>query len=151
MEMRSLCSWRPLQTLLLTFRGGRNFVEMTNAERGRTGEKEAERHLRKKGFGMLKRNWRKGRDEIDLICRDRENLVFVEVRTRKESAPISGYHSVGRKKKRALLRVCAAFLRSRPKLSTHYRFDLVEVRWGKDGKMACLHYENVALFPNRTS
>ncbi|MFP6899891.1 MAG: YraN family protein [Opitutales bacterium] len=131
-------------------RGPRNFANLTTSEKGRVGEREAELHLKKKGFRVVKRNWRKGHDEIDLICRDRDTLVFVEVRTRKESALISGYHSATSKKKRALLRVCKGYLRSRRKYVHHYRFDLVEVRWWEDGKVACLHYENVALFPNRS-
>ena len=135
----------------MTLRSGKRLAEMTTAEKGRAGEKEAERQLRKKGFKVLKRNWRNGRDEIDLICLDHETVVFVEVRTRKESASISGYHSVGSKKKRALLRVCKAYLRNRPKHTSHYRFDLVEVRWAAERKMTCLHYENVALFPKRSN
>ena len=143
-------TWRTLWVMLLFLRGRRCFAEMTKAERGQAGEKEAELHLRKKGFRVLNRNWRKRRGEIDLICLDAETLVFVEVRTREENALISGYHSVGSKKKRALLRVCKAYLRNHRRLSAHYRFDLVEVRWKMEGKAACLHYENVALFPNRS-
>ena len=148
--MRAINSWRALWALLRGSGGCKSFEEMTNSERGRTGEKEAERHLRKKGFRIVNRNWRNGRDEIDLICMDQETLVFVEVRTRKESAAISGYHSVGTKKKRALLRVCKAYLRKRRKRSPHYRFDLVEARWQTEGRITCLHYENVALFPDRS-
>lgn len=148
--MKSAHSWRALWALLRTLGDGKSFAEMTNSEKGRTGEREAERYLRKKGFRVIKRNWRKGRDEIDLICLDRETLAFVEVRTRQENAAISGYHSVGSKKKRALLRVCKAYLRKRRKRSPHYRFDLVEVRWKMSGKVTCLHYENVALFPDRS-
>ncbi len=148
--MKVVRSWRTLWDLLRGFRDCKCFEEMTNSERGRTGEREAERHLRKKGFRIVKRNWRNGRDEIDLICMDQETLVFVEVRTRKESAVISGYHSVGPKKKRALLRVCKAYLRKRRKRSPHYRFDLVEARWRTERRVICLHYENVALFPDRS-
>jgi len=148
--MKAVNSWQALWALLRGLRDCKNFEEMTTSERGRNGEREAERHLRKKGLRVVKRNWRNGRDEIDLICLDQDTLVFVEVRTRKESASISGYHSVGSKKKRALLRVCKAYLRKRRRRSPHYRFDLVEARWRKEGSVTCLHYENVALFPDRS-
>ena len=148
--MKMLVSWRSLWALVRSVGSSNDFSEMTNSEIGRRGENEAERFLRKKGFRVLRRNWRHRRDEIDLICHDQENLVFVEVRTRKETAVISGYHSVGPKKKRALLRVCKAYLNKRRKRSPHFRFDVVEVRWKKQGGTTCFHYENVALFPNRS-
>ncbi|MBH55271.1 MAG: endonuclease [Opitutaceae bacterium] len=148
--MNPLNPLRALRFFIEAISGRRNFLNLTASEKGRLGEREAERHLKKKGFRIVKRNWRKGHDEIDLICRDQETLVFVEVRTRKDKALVSGYHSVTPKKKRALLRVCKGYLRSRRKYVQHYRFDLVEVRWLEDGKVACLHYENVALFPNRS-
>jgi putative endonuclease len=150
MEMKRIASWLSLRSFLAFLANRRNFAEMTRAERGRNGEKAAELHLKKKGFRLIQRNWRQGRDEIDLICVERETLVFVEVRTREENALVSGYHSVGSKKKRALLRVCKAYLRNHRKRSLHYRFDLVEVRWNMRRSLVCLHYENVALFPDRS-
>ena len=76
--------------LLRSSKQSKDFAALTTAEKGTLGEKEAELHLKGKGFMIVKRNWRKGRDEIDLICLDREKIEFVEVRTRKESAVISG-------------------------------------------------------------
>ncbi len=143
-------TWRRLWVLLLLLKRRKCFATMTKAERGQAGERNAELHLRTKGFRVLNRNWRKGRDEIDLVCLHEGTLVFVEVRTREESALISGYHSVGYKKKRALLRVCKAYLTSHRRQSAHYRFDLVEVRWKKKVKATCLHYENVALFTDHS-
>ena len=147
--MRRRYSIQSIWALLRGSKQSKHFPALTTAEKGTRGEKEAELHLKRKGFRIVKRNWRKGRDEIDLICLDGEMLVFVEVRTRKDSAVISGYHSIGPKKKRALLRVCKAYLRSgnRP---IHYRFDVVEARWLAKGSLTCLHYENVALFPDRS-
>ena len=135
--------------LLRGCKQSQDFAALTTAEKGTLGEKEAERHLKGKRFRVVKRNWRKGRDEIDLICLDDKVLVFVEVRTRKDNAVISGYHSIGPKKKRALLRVCKAYLRQ-ARDTCHYRFDVVEARWFEKGNLTCLHYENVALFPDRS-
>ena len=52
-------------------------------QRGARGEKLARRHLRREGYKILYRNFR-GRTggEIDIVCRDGETLVFVEVKTR---------------------------------------------------------------------
>ena len=57
--------------------------EPESARRGRLGEDQACRFLRKNGYKILYRNF-EGRTggEIDIICRDQEVLVFVEVKTR---------------------------------------------------------------------
>tara|TARA_Y100000588_G_scaffold219009_1_gene232923 strand:- start:2658 stop:3110 length:453 start_codon:yes stop_codon:yes gene_type:complete len=149
MAMSNRWSWQAIWALLRGCKGSQILATSSTAVKGALGEKEAKRHLQGKGFKIVKRNWRKGRDEIDLICLDGETLVFVEVRTRKDGALISGYHSIGPKKKRALLRVCKAYLRQARDIC-HYRFDVVEARWLPNENLTCLHYENVALFPNRS-
>ncbi len=53
---------------------------------GRAGEDLAVRHLENAGFTILERNWRCGKAEIDIIARDGEALVFVEVKTRSTDA-----------------------------------------------------------------
>src|SRR6266567_1453168 len=51
---------------------------------GARGEKLACRFLRRSGYKILYRNFRgRGGGEIDIVCRDRDTLVFVEVKTRK--------------------------------------------------------------------
>lgn len=116
------------------------------AEAGRVGEIRAERFLRRdRGYSVVARNWRRPgdrRDEIDLVCRDREALVFVEVKTRVRGALVSGYHAVDWRKRRALRRAIRAYLsllRLKPRV---FRLDIVEVEIGG----AVRHYENVELF-----
>jgi len=117
------------------------------AGRGRFGEREAARFLRReKGFRILVRNWRSGRDEIDLVARHGVVLVFVEVRTRDEAATVGGYHSVTGRKKQALRRVCRAYLHNINPRPAHFRFDIVEVRLGNAGDFAIHHFVNVPLF-----
>jgi putative endonuclease len=129
--------------------------------RGVAGEKAAERFLRAKaGWKIVVRNWRSPRDrrdEIDLVCRDGEVLVFVEVKTRAAGALIGGYHAVDARKKRALRRATMAYLRAlRDARPTTVRFDIVEVEWagaagdggaGDGAKSQVRHFENVALWP----
>lgn len=120
--------------------------EDTRARTGREGENAAAGFLRReKGMKVLERNWRHGRGEIDLIARDREVLVFVEVRSRRTGALVSGYDSVNREKKRVLRRTARAYLRALRTPARHFRFDIIEVRHS-DGKQQILHYENVRLF-----
>ncbi|MDX2108748.1 MAG: YraN family protein [Verrucomicrobiota bacterium] len=117
------------------------------ARRGKIAEDAAARYLSKeKGMRILLRNWRTGKYELDLICEDRGQLVFVEVRARSADAIVSGYHSLTVRKRRALRKGCIRYLRSvhpRPKF---YRFDVVEIELQGDSISALRHFENVALF-----
>ena len=49
---------------------------------GRVGEEAAVRHLKKQGYQILSRNFRKAFAEVDIVARDGETLVFIEVKTR---------------------------------------------------------------------
>ena len=73
------------------------------SNRGAQGEHYAERYLVKYGkMRLIARNWRNPRDrreEIDLVMRDGEVLVFVEVKTRSAGALVPGYHAVDARKK----------------------------------------------------
>jgi putative endonuclease len=115
-------------------------------EIGRAGEIRAERFLRREmGFPIVARNWRRPgdrRDEIDLVCRDRDVLVFVEVRTRSRGALVAGYHSVDGRKRRVLRRAIKAYLSLLPVKPPVFRFDVVEVEIGGPIR----HYGNVELF-----
>lgn len=132
---------------MLTFlRSLFNRPESGSAVIGQRGEKEAEKLLKKKGYVILARNWRKGRDEIDIICLDKKAVVFVEVRTRKKGALVSGYDSIDQRKRAALKRVCRAyFAKMKPKPIT-LRFDVVEIEHEEGEIEDCRHFENVPLF-----
>ncbi len=121
--------------------------------RGETGERIAAQFLRReRGFRIVARNWRLPRDqraELDLVCRDGDVLVFVEVKTRAPDALIPGIYSVNRRKKRALLRASEAYLRLLAVRPRTYRLDVVEVALSANGDAAVLHFENIPLFPQR--
>ncbi|MEM9157966.1 MAG: YraN family protein [Verrucomicrobiota bacterium] len=123
----------------------------TRASVGAKGEAEAERFLKKQGFRVQERNWRKGRDEIDLIGWVNEVLVFVEVRTRKKGALVGGYDSIGPKKKKALLRCCRGYLYGLKKKPRTHRFDVVEVEHEEGRVLELRHFENVPLFSKATN
>jgi putative endonuclease len=125
------------------------------AQAGAEGERLAADFLRKeKGCRIVARNWRSPRDrrdEIDLVCRDGEVLVFVEVKTRAAGALVSGFYAVNRAKKKIMLRACTAYLRRLGSAAQNltYRFDVVEVSraTAKAEPPVVRHYENIQLFP----
>lgn len=119
---------------------------LTRGEIGRKGESAAQRLLGDKGFRIVERNWRKGKDEIDLICLDGAALVFVEVRSRAFGALVGGYDSIDDRKRKAIRRVCRAYLaglRPRPKTT---RLDVVEIEHLDGSTKEIRHFENVPLF-----
>ncbi|MEO5718918.1 MAG: YraN family protein [Chthoniobacterales bacterium] len=95
---------------------------------GARGEKLAARHLRREGFKVLYRNFR-GRQggEIDLVCRDRDTLVFVEVKTRTREDFGRPLDAVNAAKQRRISLGALAWLRLLGNPDILFRFDVVEV------------------------
>jgi putative endonuclease len=110
---------------------------------GLWGEQQAEFYLRGKGLKILGRRLRIGlRDEIDLVARDQEILVFVEVKTRKSEDFGRPFQSIDKRKRHALSRAAVRYLQ-RLKQPVNFRFDVVEVIGGPEGGVPVLrHIEN---------
>lgn len=114
---------------------------------GRHGERLASRFLKKKGYKILRRNWRYGHSELDLIAVDTEVLVFVEVRLRQKAALVHGIGSISRKKKFALKRACLAYLKKFAPNTPTYRFDVIDIEHdSRENTDTIFHFENVELF-----
>lgn len=101
--------------------------EAPHLKTGRRGEALAEKFLRKAGFEVVARNVRVGYDEIDLIVRQGDTLVFVEVKTRKNEDFGRAASAVNRAKRKKLSRAAVHFLKRRKLRPPHIRFDIVEV------------------------
>ena len=98
--------------------------------RDRYGEWLARKYLQKRNFYILQKNWQSpldARREIDLIARDGECLVFIEVRSRSIGSLNTGYHTINHKKRSSLLSACRDFLRIEFPKFPNYRFDVIEV------------------------
>src|SRR6188768_4263805 len=95
---------------------------------GSRGESLACRHLRKNGYKILYRNFR-GRTggEIDIVCRDRDTLVFVEVKTRTREDFGRPFEAIDRDKRKRISRGALAWLRMLDNPDILFRFDVVEV------------------------
>jgi putative endonuclease len=102
---------------------------------GTRGEKLASRFLRRNGYKILYRNFR-GRTggEIDLVCRDRDTLVFVEVKTRTREDFGRPFDAVDRNKQQRISRGGLAWLRLLDNPDILFRFDVVEVIIAKDAE-----------------
>ncbi|MBO5305960.1 MAG: YraN family protein [Clostridia bacterium] len=112
---------------------------MTTKELGDFGEKAAADLLKKKGYRILEKNFRAGKNEIDIIASNRRDIVFVEVKTRTLSAlgdlpygsPLEAVDTP--KQKRTLAAASAYLYKSETDLMP--RFDIIEVYLEHRGRL----------------
>jgi putative endonuclease len=105
--------------------GGKTQPE--HLRRGALGERAAKKHLQKLGLKFLTANFRSERGEIDLIFRDGDCLVFVEVKTRSSEEWTRPAAAVDARKKRLLSQTALDYLRLLKNPQVKIRFDIVEV------------------------
>jgi putative endonuclease len=102
-------------------------AEPEHLRRGRLGERAAKKQLRKAGLKFLTANFRSRRGEVDLIFRDADCLVFVEVKTRSSEDWVRPAASVDAAKRRHLSQCALDYLRLLKNPPVKIRFDIVEV------------------------
>jgi putative endonuclease len=98
-----------------------------NLEHGQLGELAARKHLKKLGFKFLVANFSSSRGEVDLIFRDRDCLVFIEVKTRSSESWTRPAAFVNKEKRRRLSKAALDYLRLLKNPQIKFRFDIVEV------------------------
>jgi putative endonuclease len=95
-------------------------------QRGRLWESRAAAHLAQHGLEILARGYRCRLGEIDLVCRDRVELVIVEVRARSRGAVCSAAESIGAHKRRRIVQATRHLLmRHAEWQAAAIRFDVV--------------------------
>lgn len=95
-------------------------------ELGKMGEELALEYLRKKGYVILARNWRAGRNEIDIVARDKDTLVIVEVKSRRSNIFAEPEYAVNMDKQRALIRAANSYI-FRNNIQDETRFDIIAI------------------------
>jgi putative endonuclease len=95
--------------------------------RGELGERAAKLYLQKQGLKFLAANFRSERGEIDLVFRDQDCLMFVEVKTRSSEDWARPAAAVGAQRRRRLSQAALDYLRLLKNPPVKIRFDIVEV------------------------
>ena len=121
--------------------------EITAKQVGDLGEQIAVRYLRRHGYWIRERNWRFGKDEIDVIATTLRDVVFVEVKTRRYSAeeldlappPGTAVHA----HKQRHTRACARNYLAEHRLRKQPRMDVIEVWLSKDEKPRLLRLHHI--------
>lgn len=104
-----------------------------NQARGSAAEDAALRYLETQGCALIERNYRCRLGELDLVMRDGESLVFVEVRARASEAFGGAAASIGFGKRRRLAAAARHFLMTHPRAAAlPARFDVVVIA-GRNG------------------
>ncbi len=95
-------------------------------ELGKKGEKLAAEMLRQKNYEILETNWRHDKDEVDIIAREGEELVIVEVKTRSTDYFGDPEEAVDAAKERNLIRAAEAYVEMND-LDIDVRYDVISI------------------------
>ena len=113
---------------------------MSRRKTGIIGEKKAALFLAKDGFVILKRNFRKRSGEIDIIAKQDNTLVFIEVKTSRVYSEDSLEYSINDRKRRKIINTSRYFLKENPEYQEYnIQYDIIFISQ-KDGKI--IHIKN---------
>jgi putative endonuclease len=110
---------------------------------GKWGESLAADYLGQRGYLLLERNARTPYGELDLVMRQGQVTVFVEVKTRASGACGLPEESITPRKQAHLLNAARAFLQSHTELDGDWRVDVIAIRRLPGVPPEVVHFENV--------
>ncbi len=113
---------------------------------GQWGENVAAHHLEAGGLVLIERNWRRRGGEIDLVARDGETFVFVEVKTRRGREFGAPEEALTARKAQKLLELGQLYMAEHELDDVNWRIDLVAVELDDTGLLLrCDHIPNAVL------
>ena len=108
---------------------------------GKKGEELAARFLKKSGYKILEKNFKKPYGEIDIIAQKGENIAFVEVKTRKSDIYGTPAEFVTAKKQLRLKKAAYAYIQKN-NLDAEFTFDIIEVYLNTENGVKINHLIN---------
>lgn len=101
---------------------------------GELGEKLAQKKIKSLGYKCIEKNYRCPLGEIDLIAKDGDCLVFIEIKTRKGRSIGYAKEAVDQRKKRHISKVALAYMKSNNCVDVKSRFDVIaiNIKGGKE-------------------
>ena len=116
-------------------------MKTQNRNTGRLGEGMAEAFLLKKGLELVERNFSTRFGEIDLICRDKDILVFVEVKTKRSLDFGTPEEMFTQNKRRKVMNMGYVYTKGK---EVKCRIDMIAILLDEDNNLISLkHYENL--------
>ena len=119
-------------------------MKRDNIKKGTIGEEAAVKHLKKKGYRVVERNYRTRYGEIDIICKEEPALVFVEVKTKTGERFGEPWEMVNKRKLGQIKRMATMYLKNKRLGEPLCRIDVVGVWLDESERVEKLeHWENV--------
>ncbi len=103
---------------------------------GDLGEKQAKKFLKKQGYKILEANYRCKLGEIDIVARDKDAIVFVEVRTKRNLDYGTPEESVNSTKRAKLIKLAEYYMQQHQDAARFWRIDVVAVEMGAGDKIS---------------
>ncbi len=100
---------------------------------GKKGEDIAVAYLKSRGYQIIERNYRCPLGEIDVVARDRDTIVFVEVKSRKSQEFGDPQLAVVKGKQKKISRISLMYLKEKNLYPCDARFDVVAIKMLPDG------------------
>lgn len=100
-----------------------------NKDIGNYGEELALTYLEDKGYKIISRNFRNKYGEIDLICKFKDLLIFIEVKSRFSSLYGSPQEAVTYFKQKQILKLCKLYIMKNKLYNLNCRFDVIEIHF----------------------
>lgn len=108
---------------------------------GTKGEDLAVKFLKKKGYKIIARNYKNYVGEIDIIARDGDTVVFIEVKTRADDSFGYPFEAVNKRKRQKLKNLALLYLKKQGK-ELPVRFDVLSIFCMDDGKKEIEHIKD---------
>lgn len=109
---------------------------------GRRGEKIALKYLKKSGFEIIECGFRALRGEIDIIAKEKDTIVFVEVKTRTSYEFGSPLEAVDLKKQAQIRKIASIYILKKFQKFIPCRFDVVGIMMNEKGEHEISHIRN---------
>jgi putative endonuclease len=120
-------------------------VDRTNQNTGKLGERIAEKFLISRRFSILRKNFSTPFGEIDLIAKDGNFTVFVEVKTRTSDQFGSPISAITKAKQKHILKNCQFYLRKYGLYEKPCRIDVIGINLCKRGELKILNHLKNAI------
>ena len=112
---------------------------------GSWGEEAAAGYLTQHGYEVVGRNIRTPYGEIDLVARQGDDLIFIEVKTRSSRSFGPPEMAVTSSKRRHMLDSASHFIQEHPEYETNWRIDVAAVFKNQSGQVDIIYFENAVV------
>lgn len=109
---------------------------------GQRGEQLAAAFLRERGYQVVATNWRCKYGELDIIARQVDMLVFVEVRARHADSSEPAFESITPRKRAKLIKLAHVYLAENDLSECQWRIDVIAIGIPRSGKPIIEHTED---------